>query len=331
MDFTEALKFLELDENASIDDVEDKANLLKREKKGEKAKLKQAKNIALAEISKRALQKLGLDENASIDDIEKKCDVIKRKLKYGDDIAEKIVSLEKMRKNALYEPSQWDRLFIKLSCEESIIIYFATSISNFLRSMSLIYWYAYFFKRKDKKCKCITLAEVNLRSKEVEGWVFFLLGIEFIALWYAKPTGFYCINDLFIIIAVYGLINIFGVTIDELLQPIKRSGGYIRIKNVSRWLLLTGVNILQIILCFAILIKSYGYQFVNNTKTITDGLTAFYQSLVTFTTLGYGDYVPTTPKAKLIVIFEVIFFLIMIGFKLPMAVSIIKVKVYKRH
>jgi len=110
---------------------------------------------------------------------------------------------------------------------------------------------------------------------------------------------------------------------DELLQPLKRKSDYVRIRNISRWLIFSGINIFQIVLCFAILMKSYGYQF---SKTILDWETALYQSILTFTTLGYGEYVPICNGTKFLVIFELAAFILIIGFKLPIAINVIKVK-----
>jgi hypothetical protein len=42
----------------------------------------------------------------------------------------------------------------------------------------------------------------------------------------------------------------------------------------------------------------------NNGSVLTDGGDAVYFSVVTITTLGYGDFVPTEPKSRRLVIYE---------------------------
>jgi len=44
------------------------------------------------------------------------------------------------------------------------------------------------------------------------------------------------------------------------------------------------------------------------------------------TTLGYGDFQPTCPKTRFLVILELLFFFIFLTAKLPLAVSALRLK-----
>jgi hypothetical protein len=77
------------------------------------------------------------------------------------------------------------------------------------------------------------------------------------------------------------------------------------------------------VLCFAILFLYSGLQF---NPSISDPVTALYQSALTFTTLGYGEITPVSNIAKWIVIFELAFFILFIGLKFPVAISMFRVK-----
>jgi hypothetical protein len=212
-----------------------------------------------------------------------------------------------------------DRLFHPWDRDKLIVLSFAIFITNILKIVCLLNLFGLIFKRKSS-IKSQKFGDVEICTEKiwVEIWVLVLLIAEIVALGKAKPTGF----NIWCAIAIYGLIDIVGIIMDELLQP--TSKGYVSIKDRSRWLIFTGINIGQVIICFAVLIKSYGDLF---NPIIIDWVTALYQSILTITTLGYGEYVPTCNNSKFIVILELTFFLFMIGIKLPMAVSVLKVKI----
>ena len=274
-----------------------------------------------------ALVELGFDGITSMDKTEGKYEIVKRAYKHGYCRA----ILESFSKYRNHKDAHWERIFVPYTCEKSIVVWIVAFFSNFLKLLVPLYWYGFFFKRKRKTNECclqkLCYAEINLTGIEVELWVFLLIILEVMALRFSEIRDW---NHFSFWVAIYGLINILGVTFDELLEPIKREAGYVPIRNASRWLILTGINVFQIILCFSILINSYGYQFVGDCGSINEWDTALYQSFVTFTTLGYGEYVPICLKSRTIVIAEVCFFLLMIGFKLPMAISVIKVRVKER-
>ncbi len=71
-------------------------------------------------------------------------------------------------------------------------------------------------------------------------------------------------------------------------------GNYLLVRDVSRWVMLAFLNLAEIVLYFGVLYFRLGNGF---DKPITDRLTALYQSLLTFATLGYGEIHPISYTA----------------------------------
>lgn len=138
------------------------------------------------------------------------------------------------------------------------------------------------------------------------------------------------VNSIFFIYPTfYTLFNIFTITLRELLGPInhKENGEYrLYIRNSVRWFIYAFINVFIVILCYSILFLKFGNQFTPN---INKPLTAFYHSIMTFTTLGYGDIKPTCDLSKTIVISELIYFIMVVLGKIPIAASVIKVRINK--
>lgn len=128
-------------------------------------------------------------------------------------------------------------------------------------------------------------------------------------------------------IAFYGLAGVMAALLrDAVYSPLKNSdqeGGFISIRNRPRWMVLAYLALVQVALCFAILFLAWGTDF---RPPITDPVTALYQSAVTLTTLGYGDILPGSPAGKKLVVAELFFFLAFLGVRLPLAVSVLRVK-----
>lgn len=100
-------------------------------------------------------------------------------------------------------------------------------------------------------------------------------------------------------------------------------GHYVVARNVSRWVILTFINIFEIIQCFAVLYLFWGHGF---SKEITDPLSAFYHSIMTMTTLGYGHYCAESGMAKILVICQLIYFLMFILLVVPTVFSTVRAK-----
>jgi len=179
--------------------------------------------------------------------------------------------------------------------------------------LSLMSWIEFLYHRRGK----------DVPNGLTELWVIFLLSSEIVCLQF---LGVY--ENLIIWFGIYGLYDIlisasWDLIINPLSNKVTKGKYYIEVENPIRWLVLTIINIGQAIFCFAIIFLVFGNQF---NPTIRDSITAIYQSILTFTTLGYGDIKPACNFGKLIVIFELIFFLIFITLKLPIVLSVFSVK-----
>lgn len=102
-----------------------------------------------------------------------------------------------------------------------------------------------------------------------------------------------------------------------------QKGDFIYVRDVSRWVILIFLNLAEIVLYFSVLYFRIGDGFCEH---ITDRLTAIYQSLLTFTSLGYGHIYPTEPIAKILVMFQLIYFIIFVFLVAPVVFSAIRVK-----
>jgi len=194
----------------------------------------------------------------------------------------------------------------------SIIIWLASLLTNILIAFSPLTWIEYYYFQPRKRESPLWLVEV---------WIIILLLVLAITLADGQSSV------VCWVIAIYGLVDVLGATLRDLVvaPQVHRDskGGYLLIRNRIRWLLLVPLNVGQIILCFAILLLYYGDQFK---PQISDPLTALYQSALTFTTLGYGDFTPKASAGQIIVSLELAFFILFLGIKLPIAISVIRIK-----
>ncbi len=149
-----------------------------------------------------------------------------------------------------------------------------------------------------------------------------LLVLQGLILVYGKPDGY-----VMWLVGVYGLVDVLSVTLRDIVVSPRlhrdKEGGYIQVRDRLRWLLMIPLNLVQVVVCFAILFMYYGDQFAPH---IEEPLTALYQSALTFTTLGYGDIRPACGGGRVIVCLELAFFLVFVAIKLPVAISVVRVK-----
>jgi len=135
-------------------------------------------------------------------------------------------------------------------------------------------------------------------------------------------------KSILTIAAVYSLVDVTAATFRDIaVSPAIYSdaeGPYIGVRNPLRWMLMAPLNAIQVIISFALLYRTLPVGAF--AKPIGDSITALYFSTVTFTTLGYGDISPTESTGKLLVTIELLFFLMFLGIKLPIAVSLLRAK-----
>lgn len=100
-------------------------------------------------------------------------------------------------------------------------------------------------------------------------------------------------------------------------------GHYLLIRHVGRWAICNLINVFEIMVCFAVLFLYLGGGFEEEIK---DALTAFYQSILTITTLGYGEIHPDSQASKILVIFQLFYFLVYLLLILPRVFASIRTK-----
>jgi hypothetical protein len=201
--------------------------------------------------------------------------------------------------------------FIRFEWQDSIVLCATGLLNNILLCLSLLTWFRLFTKYR----------KIKWRLWFVEAWVFLLLTIIMLCLAIASPGAVFVWW-----IALYVLVDAVSAAIRDIVASLHRvdaHGGYIKISNGVRWLLMAAINVIQVVLCFAVFSIHYGDSFE---PQIHDAVTAIYFSAVTFLTLGYGDIKPICTTTKWLVIFECLTFLLFLVVKLPVAVSVIRVK-----
>jgi hypothetical protein len=194
--------------------------------------------------------------------------------------------------------------FIKIRWDNSLVLLFAGILTNLILlmcPMTLIRKFMFPLLRRDPGL-------IKYTKLIIEFYVFLLIFLEAITLFcFARPDFHWiCIG-----VAIFGLWDVLGATLRDIIiaSSIHKDGDgpYILVQDPIRWLLMMPMSILQVILCFAILFLCFGNHFGPN--AITEPVTAFYQSIMTFTTLGYGDITPIHDCyiGKIIIVSELIF------------------------
>jgi hypothetical protein len=128
--------------------------------------------------------------------------------------------------------------------------------------------------------------------------------------------------------AVYLLLESLGILLRDLvLSPLiyaDESGPFVGVREPRRWIIMAPIGLIPVILAFAILYLFYGRCF--GPLPILEPLQAVYFSMVTLTTLGYGDYHPVNDVGRSLVVAELWFFILFLAIRLPIAVSVLRVK-----
>jgi hypothetical protein len=204
------------------------------------------------------------------------------------------------------------KCFVPLKWEDSLVLIVARFMNNVLSAVSLLTWIEFIFRYRKK----------SWHPWFVELWVFSLVALLFVSLFFGGPG-----NILIWWGAMYILTDAIGAAVRDIVaSPIHHrddEGGYIKVYDKTRWLLMAVVNVVQVVLCFAVFALHYGTQF---NPHILEPSSAIYFSAVTFLTLGYGDILPCCPQTKALVSLELLIFLLFLVVKLPIALSVMRVK-----
>jgi hypothetical protein len=118
--------------------------------------------------------------------------------------------------------------------------------------------------------------------------------------------------------AVWMLQEVACVTLHDVVRDVP-------IRGRRRWMLATLPTAAHVVLCFSILYYNLGEYF---TPRIESWVTALYVSVVTFSTLGYGDIHPNHGLlwGHVLVISEMALFLLLVVIRVPMAVSMLRMQ-----
>lgn len=215
-------------------------------------------------------------------------------------------------KQQLREIKRAMQCFVSLKWEDSLVLIVARFMNNVLSAVSLLTWIEFIFRYRKK----------SWHPWFVEVWVFSLVTLLFVCLFLGGPG-----NILIWWSAIYVLTDAIGAAVRDIVaSPIHHhddQGGYIKVYDKTRWLFMAVVNVIEVVLCFAVFALHYGMQFQPH---ILDPSSAIYFSAVTFLTLGYGDILPSCPQTKNLVSLELLTFLLFLVVKLPIAISVMRVK-----
>ena len=169
---------------------------------------------------------------------------------------------------------------------------------------------------KDGTTELSHVAEVYVLSL----FLFITLG-----LFLMKYISFF--SWLIVFVAIYRVLDILakiGIMIFKDSEVIKSDTGhyiFLPTRNPERWVILILLNIFEIVMCYAVLCLKFGNNFC---QKITDPITAIYQSMLTFTTLGYGEITPQNAISKIIVITQLGFFILIVLLVAPRIFSLLR-------
>jgi hypothetical protein len=125
---------------------------------------------------------------------------------------------------------------------------------------------------------------------------------------------------LVVCVAVYRLIDIVNYRIFFILVKSQQRPWTADV--LRRSLIIVLINFYECVTCFAILYLRSGSIQSSTSAVLDSPFTAFYYSLVTMTTLGYGDYVPTSTIGRALVVGQLTTVIVFLIFLLPALISV---------
>ena len=160
-----------------------------------------------------------------------------------------------------------------------------------------------------------------------EVYIVFWLIISFLGLSLLDPEG--VVYPILVLVISYRLVDLFlgtsRIIFIERESKKDQDGHYILVRHVERWVLLIMINFVEIVVCFAVIYFYIGDSFC---EPIRDAITAFYHSILTFTTLGYGEIRPCPGSSigKIVVTAQLFYFLFFLLFTAPIIFSSVRAK-----
>lgn len=98
---------------------------------------------------------------------------------------------------------------------------------------------------------------------------------------------------------------------------------YVLVGNLNSWMLMTFIMWIDLLICFSMLNYFWGADWCASIET---PLSALYHTVVTMTTLGFGDVTPIADSARLLVLSQSLVFILFVLFILPVVISSIQTR-----
>lgn len=205
--------------------------------------------------------------------------------------------------------------FESLQWKGSIILYLFSLILIIMHIFTPVAFISLVLKTGfGKKVKPVLLVDI---------WILLALALQVLALncWADLSAG---VRTFLMGFSIYFLFDSFCATMRDVILSPNIYAGALRVYNRQRWLFLTFLTAIQVVLSFAVIMLYYGTEF---TETVTEPMRAVYLSSVTFISLGYGDILPRQDSSigQMIVISELFFFILLLALKVPLAVGMVRV------
>ena len=197
--------------------------------------------------------------------------------------------------------------------KKSFIVYSVKSVISFCQLYSLHDILTWIYKK--------------LKGEQEPDWISELYVLSFVipitaGLFWMKDYDW--IWNVIMWVAIYRLFDIMVkagkiIFIDsKLIRNYNYKYIFLPTRNPERWVILIIINILEIMVCFAVLYFYWGKDLFKN-----EPIAAIYQSIQTLTALGNGDIID---KLKLIFIFQHVYYVIFVLLVAPRIFSLIRTK-----
>ncbi len=134
-----------------------------------------------------------------------------------------------------------------------------------------------------------------------------------------------CLWLVFSVLAGYRLfdlgIGLASIPVSDFPRRRDAQGSYILVRNSIRWMILTVINLVEVVTYFSFAYLTWGTHFIPH---IDSRIAAVHQSLTTFITLGWSR--PSTNTAHIITIIQICYFILVLIIIVPFALSVFRTK-----
>jgi len=145
----------------------------------------------------------------------------------------------------------------------------------------------------------------------VEIWVLFNLSCSIVFLFISSSKNILWWEIILLSFAVLRIFEIFIYQINVLLFDQYRLGEKYELRGVERIIILLLINYIEILFWFALLYRNFHFAFRSKYTILNSFWGSLYFSLVTMSTLGYGDITPITHFGEILNIVQTLLGLFM--------------------